>query len=983
MPDVDEALQAIANARRQDPLAPVTVVSPSHAAALQLRRRLAALGAFAAVRFEPLPRLAELIGAGHLAGAGRLPLARPIADYVAEQVALDSRPPLDSVSDVPGYARVLRQIFRRLRRGGIRSSADVMSPRVGHMAEVLRLYDSFRARTREFYDEEDLLEAAADAVRSGRAGVLADLGDVYIAPPGPQTAAGAALVEALAEGGNVTVLDEAGSSPQQSFLVVPDPASEAKEVVRLVLKALAEGAALGEIAVFHGAAEGYGRLLREAFSAAEVPAVPLPGIPVAETAAGRGVLMLARMPSLDYARTAVIDFLSVAPVRAEIPGAEGRVYAMTTAWDKTSRDAQITHGLDAWRDRLATYAAKAEADAARLDVGEYGWRIESRRREAERARTLAGVIEALARRLEPLRQPLPAADFIAAFKGIIEEYIERGAPGREEALEEIDQLGTVGAIGGSFALDAFTEALGANLEARYIRPEKLGNGVIIADYRAAAGMRFQRVVLCGAFEGALPAGPGTDSILDDGAWQALKGEHPFIEDVETRLLRGREAAARAVASAGDGWLAWTAPAFQPGGAREYYPSPLMAAAYSELAGRRTTASELRAGAAGESLQRLPSPLAAALRGPVLTEGELAIREAVKIGRGPLPAGHPRRLAVDSLRARRGSLFSEWDGNVAALNEPGWLEIQKAVAPTALEKYAMCGFRYFLGSLLGLRAIEEPDERQMMDAATRGSLVHEILESFFREQQARGRPQAGEAWTDADRARLLAIADEVLGRARTAGQAGLDIFAQHESRTIRADLARFLDADTLFRRETGGRPTDFEVAIPETEVAGVRLRGRADRVDRTEDGTKAWVIDYKTGSAREFEKMDDDPLMGGAKLQLPVYLSLVSDAGEATALYWFVTQRSGFLRIPYSPSPERDERFRATLRAIVEGVRAGAFPAVPGEEDEWYNAFANCGFCEFTRLCSRRRDLEFAAKEGDPAMVPWHGVKQAAAPGAEP
>ena len=66
-----------ASARRDDPLAPVTFVVLSHVAALQLRRPLAELGPFAAVRFEALSRIAELLGAGHLAAVGRAPLDRP------------------------------------------------------------------------------------------------------------------------------------------------------------------------------------------------------------------------------------------------------------------------------------------------------------------------------------------------------------------------------------------------------------------------------------------------------------------------------------------------------------------------------------------------------------------------------------------------------------------------------------------------------------------------------------------------------------------------------------------------------------------------------------------------------------------------------------------------------------------------------------------------------------------------------------------
>src|SRR5881628_1498497 len=113
MPDVFSALKSLAAERRLDPLAPVTVIVPSHTAGLQLRRRLAALAPFAGVRFETLPRIAELLAAGHLAAQGRRPLARPIGDYIAEQVALESRGGLSTIADLPGYARALREMFRR------------------------------------------------------------------------------------------------------------------------------------------------------------------------------------------------------------------------------------------------------------------------------------------------------------------------------------------------------------------------------------------------------------------------------------------------------------------------------------------------------------------------------------------------------------------------------------------------------------------------------------------------------------------------------------------------------------------------------------------------------------------------------------------------------------------------------------------------------------------------------------------------------
>src|SRR5438094_8928013 len=92
-----------------------------------------------------------------------------------------------------------------------------------------------------------------------------------------------------------------------------------------------------------------------------------------------------------------------------------------------------------------------------------------------------------------------------------------------------------------------------------------------------------------------------------------------------------------------------------------------------------------------------------------------------------------------LRARRGARCTAWDANLAELQERSRLELQRSVSPTSLENYGVCGFRYFAKSVLGLYPVEEHEERDMMDAASRGKLMHKILERISLEQQARGLP----------------------------------------------------------------------------------------------------------------------------------------------------------------------------------------------------------------------------------------------------
>ncbi len=987
MGDVFSALESIAAARRSDPLAPVTVIVPSHATGLQLRRRLAELGPFAAVRFEMLPRVAELLAAGHLAAAGRAPLARPIGDYVAELVARESQGTLARVGELPGYARALRRIFRRLRRGGIRNSGEAAWTHGGQVVEVLRLYERFREETARFYDDEDLLEAAAASVRTAKTGAAEELGSVYVVPPGAQSAGAAELLEALQERGHqYSVLEEPVCKPEARFVLAPDPASEAREVAREVVSELESGVALHEIAVFHGADQSYRRLLREQFAAAAVPVVPLPGVPLTETRAGRGVLSMALLPEREFSRIAAMEFLSVAPLRGRLPAAEGTIGAMPAAWDRVSREAGITRGATRWGSTLTALISDREASIEHHEVEEDEARARAATFERDQARDLREVMAALIERLDPLREAQPAAEFISKFTKIVDDYFDPDADALEDVRDEISQLGTVGAVGGEFRLATFAEALGANLEAAFVRPASLGNGVAVADYRTAAGMRFERVVLCGAYEGALPAGPGSDALVEDRVWSALREGHPFIEDAALRVERAEDALERAVSAAGDGEVVWSAPRHEPGGTREYYPSPFMRRAAAARDPGIRTGSELRGHAAADGwLRRGESPLAAAVKGPVVVPAEAALRWAIgRRRRGEwLDPQDEHWPAVSMIRARRSRRFTEWDGNLAALGDASWLELQRKVSPTSLEKYAVCGFQYFAQSLLRLRAVKEPEEREMMDAAERGTLIHEVLQRFFTTQLERGRPEPNEPWTEDDAALLMQYTEEALADAERRGLTGLDVFAGHEARTIKADLRRFLEEDTLFRRWTGAVPVKLEAAIPEIEVAGVRLRGQVDRVDATPDGKRAWVIDYKSGRRKEYEDIrPENPLAGGKRLQLPSYLAAAPEGAEAQAFYWFITQRGGFEKIEYQPSPEQAGAFERTLSAIVEGISAGSFPAVPGDDEEFYGTFSNCKYCDYDRICSRRRDLELGAKRDDPGVVPWRGV-EAAAMGREP
>ena len=115
---------------------------------------------------------------------------------------------------------------------------------------------------------------------------------------------------------------------------------------------------------------------------------------------------------------------------------------------------------------------------------------------------------------------------------------------------------------------------------------------------------------------------------------------------------------------------------------------------------------------------------------------------------------------------------------------------------------------------------------------------------------------------------------------------------------------------------------------------VRVRGKADRVDRRANGDLV-VIDYKTGSERTYKSLSHEaPVTAGTHLQLPVYAHAARAAfgvpgTRVEAYYWFVGRGKNH-RIGYVVDGPVDDVFAATVRTIVDGIEAGVFPARPAE-----------------------------------------------------
>jgi RecB family exonuclease len=364
----------------------------------------------------------------------------------------------------------------------------------------------------------------------------------------------------------------------------------------------------------------------------------------------------------------------------------------------------------------------------------------------------------------------------------------------------------------------------------------------------------------------------------------------------------------------------------------------------------------------------------------LVERDLAALDA-HVARGGAVGAHPvaalvgRGLAAQA--ARRSAEFTEWDGNL--LGQPIPSTAARPISPSRLEAWAACGFRYFHAHGLGLADRDEPERVLDIGPLDRGSGVHEALEQFLREAIQQGVPAPDQPWSAAQHGRLQAIAEGVFARYEARGRTGRPVHWRLTKATLLATLDDFLFADDEHRARTRSRPERVELPFGLEGAAPVLLtlpdgralafRGRADRVDRDEHG-KLLVSDYKTGRARRYAGLDEDPVLQGKTLQLGLYAEAALQqlgAPAAEARYWMLDPEKSYPRLGYDWTPDRRQRFLQVVAALVEGIEGGVFAAVPGEWNSWRHTHEQCTYCAFDDVCPRARGEQAQAKVHAPRL----------------
>jgi ATP-dependent helicase/nuclease subunit B len=1029
----DALLAEIATLRAHAPLAPLDVLVGGVLQRPYFQRRAATEhGAILNVRFSTLGELGVRLGEAGLIAAARTPLPAIAERGFAAEIARGAGGYFTPVAETPGFAEAARRLVRELRQEAIDPDLfAALAPSAAESAEkaeaLVDLYTRYVSRRADRYDGEDAL-AAADpdrfdgtallAIGVWRLGAHARAAVEALAQRVPVTfflpsfaedvdAATGPLTSWLEEHGAVAVrLDSpvpasalghvqanlyrprAQIEPDASVCLVsaPDPLTESREAARTCLDWARAGIPFREMAVGYREAELYRPLVEAVFAESGIPVYLDDGPSVAERPLGRRVLGLLELIDSALVRRDVMAFLS----DGWLPDATRERYggAPIGAWESASRRAGVVQGIEQWRERLGGLMRRERAEAEAENAPEW---LADRVGAAE---SLLRFVEDLDSRLSSHPDQGTWAECLAALRPLLLDYVDDvdAVVGHLDQLAQLDEL-----LIEPVAFDRFLDAVRAEIQAlkagdlESVSQGAFGlRGVSVLDVNQLRHLRFDAVVVLGLTERSFPPPPRQDPLLLDEERQALnaagsltlplRARGPDLEPMQFGL---------AVGAARTRLLLSTRRASEPGG-RPQLPSSFFRLAASALAGRRLDAAEIP-GLDRSLYKHLPAGRLGAdspKRALTLAERDITVLEQDQpLGAAVLHRTAPETLRADALRrARWGDrTLTPFDGVLSdgeAIDAiEAWLAESYPLSPTVLEAYAGCPYRFFLGRLLRVRPIEDPEEIVQLSALDRGAAIHEILEQFLAAHTPSdlvGQPRA--VLLEA----LQQVSRRVLDDLHDRGRGGAPLMWQRSRTEIEDDLVRWLDNEISapgsftergFEVGFGGRwdtqsespySRDEPLVLP-VDGHALRLRGRIDRLE-WEPGKRFRVLDYKSGRNRQKGVFE-----GGKALQLAMYMLAAADIvgidlEHGSASYEFVTRRGGFTSHTLTGIDLTAARatFDGVLSRIVGGVRNGDFHAEP---EKWA-----CKYCDFDSLCDAARLRQADRKRDDPRRISFTEMK---------
>lgn len=891
----------ISHAQAADPLAPVTILVPSHAAGLDVTRYLGRTlnggAGSVGVRAFTLKDLATELIADADAVNGRRPLLPVVRLGAVSRVLLDQPGLFKDVADQPSTARAIARTAELL--DAVPDPADPELPQL--MQEVLRLHGASKeALRRQWYTDHEAFTLATKKLATKT--VTQRLGTIIGFMLGTETRPAEAIFRASLEAAGMQHLAAAGAAENGvRLLTASDADDEARAVVRLVVERLATGTPGHRLGIFHSAAQPYAALLTQRLSQAGVTFVGPSAHRLMDSPLARGLLQLLKLDPQD------LDARTILNIHAE--------------------------GAFSWHEQKLPSSAACERFYANPPAEEdyAGAETSAHADYLEKFRIFQSFKEALAARLGQVHAAATWSDASASLISLLEDFMgPRGAgehPEKSaarnaliEAASDLRHLDLVGPLPRPALLQS---ALKDGLASKGRWTGKSGTGVVVGSFADAVARDLDVVFLMGVAEGLAPARTRENPLLPDSARTMLGGSLPTVEE---RAEAHKKQFFAALATGSERFI--TSPRGDLRGSGSYELSRWIDRKPDPQEQLRSFAHGIENGA----------PASDALP-PTAQEWRLRRILSAEEGTSVLEEDEALQRALAATRDRREGIFSRFNGNLGAyagiIVDP-----EKPLSPTRLEEWVTSPFSYFMKHVLKVSILEDVALEVQISPQQRGILVHRVLEDYVRSITKDGLPPSLD--------RLMELADAAFED--VANPVWLSHVWERNQAMLRQDLKRVL-ADDQDRFAAGwkylaeeasfgpaGTDTHPPVELTLDDGTTVRFRGKVDRIDQQSNGSVR-VIDYKTGKADKYKPLRDHPTAEGTRYQLPVYglfaRTLADSSSDVAAEYWFISKAGAFAKIGYTVTDEVVEQLRTDVGLIISALRNGIFPPRP-ESDRYVN-----------------------------------------------
>ncbi|HHT9116004.1 MAG: exodeoxyribonuclease V subunit gamma [Planctomycetes bacterium] len=363
-------------------------------------------------------------------------------------------------------------------------------------------------------------------------------------------------------------------------------------------------------------------------------------------------------------------------------------------------------------------------------------------------------------------------------------------------------------------------------------------------------------------------------------------------------------------------------------------------------------------------------------------------------------------ALDFIEGYKHPHLTAYDGVIGDIS-PWWEKRAcHGISPTTLEAFGICPFKFFMGKVLELESLEEPEKIDVIAAVDLGSLYHRILKDFYGHLIEKGYFYKKAKGLNPIEL-LHGIAQKYFTDIEQKIPIPYPILWENKKEEVLGFLTKFVTWDLDRIEQTGYIPTYLErkahlsaqdeliklmsVYSKQDKASELTFKGKIDRIDvkSTENAIKYRVIDYKSGKYPKENLLKS--AIRGQKLQLPFYIVMAErllseeirkrrirqgQTSLADASFVYIAQdmedkkgQKGTPEKTIKGDDWQDSQGQCweTVKEFLHYIREGIFPISPTEDTQ------KCEWCEFVAACRRGHQPLRARLEQDARLKRYREI----------